>query len=120
MVHAQQTIISANVSFAFSVGGQQLPAGEYAVRELGAQAILIASKHGHSEVLSLCQYVGPSKPSETKLVFNRVGDHYFLGQVWSGTRGEGPEIPRSKLERELRASNTATPGGVETVIVALR
>jgi hypothetical protein len=119
MVNAQSTIMTANVPFAFSIGDKQLPAGAYAVREMD-RATLVQSKDGGNSVLGIYAYAGPSKADETKLVFNKVGDHYFLAQIWTSARGEGLAIPQSKLEKELRASNSGPQGGVETVIVALR
>ena len=120
MVHGQ-TIMTANVPFAFSVGQQQLPAGAYAVREVGDKATLIENKNGHEKSLALYQSAGPSKADETKLVFHRIGDRYFLCQIWTSTRGEGRALPESNLEKEMEASNAGiSGGGAETVIVALR
>jgi hypothetical protein len=119
VVHAQ-TIMSANVPFAFSVGQQQLSAGAYAVRGMSSGATLIENKDGQEKVLALYQSAGPSKADETKLVFDKIGDHYFLRQIWSSTKGQGMAIPEPKLEKELRAANTEPGGGAETVIVALR
>ena len=118
MVHAQ-TIMTAKVPFAFSVGQQQLPAGAYAVRELN-RATLIENNDGHERILGVYGSAGPSKADETKLVFDRVGDHYFLRQIWTSAAGQGMAVPEPKLEKELRAANTAPGGGAETVIVALR
>jgi hypothetical protein len=120
MIHAQ-TIMKANVPFAFSVGQQQLPAGAYAVREVTSSATLIENKDGSARSLALYQSAGPSKTDETKLVFHKIGDHYFLCQIWSSVRGQGQALPESKLEKEMEASNTGIGGGgAETVIVALR
>jgi hypothetical protein len=119
VVNAQQTIMSANVPFAFNIGAKQLPAGAYAVREMD-RATLIQSRDGEESVLGIYAYAGPSKADETKLVFHKVGDHYFLAEIWTSARGEGLSVPQSKLEKELRASNSGPQGGVETVIVALR
>ena len=119
VVNAQQSIMSANVPFAFNIGDKQLPAGAYVVREMD-RATLIQSSDGATSVLGIYQYAGPSKADETKLVFNKIGDHYFLAQIWTSARGEGLQIPESKLEKEMRASNSGPQGGVETVIVALR
>jgi hypothetical protein len=119
MVHAQ-TIMTANVPFAFSVGQQQLPAGAYEVRELNERATLIANRDGHFESLGIYAYAGPSKAGDNKLVFHKVGDHYFLSQIWTSARDEGLQVPESKLEKEMLATNSGTSGGAETVIVALR
>jgi hypothetical protein len=120
VVHAQ-TIMHANVPFAFSVGQTQLPAGAYSVREIGDRATLIQSQDGRDHVLGVYANAGPSKANETKLVFDKVGDRYFLTQIWTSARDNGMEIPESDLEKELRASNSGTGGGeAQTVIVALR
>ena len=119
VIQAQQTILTANVPFAFKVGDKQLPAAAYAVREMG-RATLIQSKDYKESVLGIYNDAGPSKADETKLVFNKVGDHYFLAQIWTSARGQGLAVPQSKLEKEMRASNSGPQGGVETVIVALR
>ena len=119
VVNAQSTILTASVPFAFNIGAKQLPAGAYAVREMD-RATLIQSKDYKESALGIYNYAGPSKADETKLVFNKIGDHYFLAQIWTSARGEGLQIPESKLEKEMRASNSGPQGGVETVIVALR
>ena len=119
VVQAQQTIMTANIPFAFNIGNKQLPAGAYAIREMD-RATLIQSRDGENGVLGIYAYAGPSKAEETKLVFNKVGDHYFLAQIWTSARGQGLAVPQSKVEKEMRASNSGPQGGVETVIVALR
>ena len=45
---------------------------------------------------------GLSKPGESKLVFDKVGDHYFLRQIWTSARDEGLAVPESKREKETR------------------
>ena len=119
VINAQDTILSANVPFSFNIGDKQLPAGAYAVREMN-RATLIQSRDAESSVMGIYNYAGPSKTGETKLVFDKVGDHYFLAEIWTSARSQGLSVPKSHLEKELRASNSGTQGGVETVIVALR
>ena len=119
VVNAQSTILTANVPFAFSIGDKQLPAGAYAVREMG-RATLVQSKDSVYSILGIYNYAGPSKVNNTKLVFERVGGHYFLAQIWTSARDQGLALPESKLEKEMRASNSGPQGAVETVIVALR
>jgi hypothetical protein len=43
-------------------------------------------------------------PSQTKLVFRRYGDRYFLYQIWVEGNNRGRELPMTPLEKEL-ASN---------------
>src|SRR5262252_1589101 len=58
-IQAQQTIMSANVPFAFNIGDKSLPAGPYAVREMD-RATLIQSKDAKDSVLGIYNYAGPS------------------------------------------------------------
>jgi hypothetical protein len=121
-IHAQSQItLKATVPFAFSVDGRQLAAGEYEVRDIGSRATLIETKDGKDHVMGLYAYAGPSKPGESKLVFHKVGNSYFLAEIWSSARGQGLSVPESKQEKEMTASNREVGGGgPETVIVALR
>src|SRR5439155_18133539 len=51
-------------------------------------------------------------PAESKLVFRRYGDQYFLSQVWETGDSDGHELRKSRretgLERDM-AKNTARP-----------
>jgi hypothetical protein len=119
VVHAQ-TSMTASIPFAFSVGDKQLPSGAYEVRDVG-RATLIANRDGENMVLGIYQYAGPAKVGETKLVFDKVGDRYFLREIWTSVHGQGLQLPESKLEQEIASSNREPAGGgTETVIVAMR
>jgi len=116
-----QRVLTADVPFAFTVGSSQMPAGAMEVEQVGDRATLIENADGSARVLGLYAYAGPSKAGETKLVFDKVGDRYFLRQIWTSARGQGLSVPESNLEKEMQASNREFGGGgAETVIVALR
>jgi hypothetical protein len=121
-VHAQSKIeLSATVPFAFSVNGNSLPAGDYEVAQVGDRATLIETRDGQNKVLGLYAYAGPSNGDQTKLVFDKIGDHYFLREIWTSARGQGMAVPKSKLENEIQASNRESGGGgAQTVVIALR
>ncbi len=55
-----------------------------------------------------------------KLVFDKIGDRYFLSQIWMTQSESGLQLPASKLEKEVRMSANAEPAGAETVVIALR
>src|SRR5215471_3742424 len=82
-VYAQSQItLTANVPFAFSIDGKSLPAGAYEVRELGSRATVIETKDGKNHAMGLYAPAGECKSGESKLVFHRVGDSYFLAEIW--------------------------------------
>ena len=94
--------VEARIPFEFAVSGKVLPDGAYTVTQGTSGCLKIESLDGGTAVLALALYARPSAtPTEAKLVFDRIGDHYFLVQVWEPGNDSGVEIPRSKMEREL-------------------
>ena len=118
-----QAYAKATVPFAFNVGSAQLPAGTYEIKveNTSAGAIQIRNGETSDSALSITRYETPRNTS-AKLVFHRVGNHYFLAEVWKGPDADGMIVPTCKqekeLEKELRASNGHS-GGYEEVVVAL-
>jgi hypothetical protein len=114
---AQQNGVKADVPFDFVVGNRAYPAGEYILKSALNDNSLIRIENTQ-EVLSgfavtnSCAKGMPSK--ETKLVFHRMGGHYFLYQVWTAGNVTGREFPKGRIEVQL-AQNHETP---EIVIVA--
>ena len=119
-----QSVAKANVPFAFNVGQKQLPAGTYEVKVEGAASatIMIRNIETGQSALSIAEYEAP-RSSEGKLVFNHVGNNYFLSQVWRESGSQGASIPTSRRERELTKElllAKASKGGHEEVILALK
>jgi hypothetical protein len=118
-----QAYAKADVPFAFKVGSAELPAGTYEIRTIGAgnSSIVIQNRETSAAAMSTA---GREQPRNTnaKLVFHRVGNSYFLAEVWRSSTAEGMIVPTSKqekeLEKELQAANGRS-GGYENVIVAL-
>ena len=114
---AQSTNVTASVPFDFVVADHAYPAGDYVVRSISdtGSPILIRNTDEAENGIALSNACSSGKPaSTTKLVFKRMGDQYFLYQVWREGSTEGREFPISKTEIEL-ARNSAKP---ELVIVA--
>lgn len=63
-----------------------------------------------------------AKPQNTRLVFHKYGDRYFLAEVWNaaGQAGaSGMELPTGKAEQETRAAYKDASAPQE-VIIAMR
>jgi len=84
------------VPFAFTVNGQQLPAGTYSVSTDDEQSSTLLIQGNHEAVYVLTAPMsGGSAAQDTSLVFAKDGDRYRLTQVWNED-GEGVSIVGAK------------------------
>lgn len=114
---AQQTNVKASVPFDFVVGNQSYPAGDYSVKSLSQNGIpiLISNDQDSSKGIVLSNTSTLAKPADmTRLVFHRLGDRYFLYQIWTQGNSAGREFPMSRTEVQLAQLQPKT----ELVIVA--
>jgi hypothetical protein len=113
---AQTTNVKASIPFNFVVGDHAYSAGDYTVQSMGqGAAIRIDSADESEKGITLSQACAKGQPAVgTTLVFQRLGDNYFLYQVWTEGSSLGREFRMSKAQVQL-AKNDSKP---ELVIVA--
>lgn len=118
--------ITAHVPFAFQVGDKTLPAGDYSIKRLSQNALLVESADGQWSAVTQAPRsveVGPNaKPSTERLVFRQYGEQRFLAQVWMTRDNTGRELYMSGAERNAAkqlklAQNGAKP---QTITIAAR
>ena len=97
----------AKIPFKFTVENTTLPAGTYVISSPAtsdSNMLAIRQENGDLSVLFLTESVdapeGRSVP-KTELVFDRVGTHDFLRQVWESGNAQGEELPKPKQETRL-------------------
>ena len=121
-VLAQQVRLHASVPFEFAIAGKTLPPGDYLI-ERGPSFVILKGLGVHASAMSVTTnaYVDGADPAAaTKLIFDRVGDKYFLSQVLNGYESVGMQLPTSREEREMtKTSSAATPKKV-TILASLR
>jgi len=104
--------IEANIPFAFAVGDTKLPAGKYKIRtpDDNAPSILeIRSDNGRTSVVfdtENAQTRDDQPANKTEQVFDKVGDQYFLSQIWLSGSESGSELPKSRMEKRLADGGT--------------
>jgi hypothetical protein len=115
---AQETKVRASVPFNFVVGDRVYPAGEYSLNSatVNHAVIRIDNNQELASFVSSSACTGVTPSAKTKLIFRRMGDNYFLYQVWVEGSMSGREFPRSRTEVQL-AQNQLKP---ELVIVAAK
>jgi hypothetical protein len=114
---AQTTNVKASIPFDFVVGDHAYSAGDYTVKSLSqnSAAIRIDNADESEKGMTLSNACQKGQPADgTTLVFQRLGDNYFLYQVWTEGNTTGRELRMSKAQAQL-AKNYSKP---ELVIVA--
>ena len=116
--HAQTPALQAAIPFNFVVGNRALPAGEYTLSNTWlTSANLISLRNLDAPITSIAA-TNPCSvnqvPKTSKLVFHRIGNEYFLYQIWVEGEKTGREFPMSKLEVQMAKNAPQT----EEVIVA--
>jgi hypothetical protein len=127
LAHAQVNgPIQGKIPFSFYVGNKAFPAGNYVVRPLGSMHNVLAIQNAENNAGALTIVpigVQAASAQNTKLVFHRYGNTYFLSQVWQGLgRSEGLQLVPSKAERELAARMMVAmkPGKAEVASIPFR
>ena len=104
-VQAQSKRFSINIPFNFIVGETAFPAGEYTVqptRQDSQNVWLLENRNRHFNVVFTTIPVWDSvTQGQTKLVFNRYDDQYFLSQICTAGDNSSRELRMRHWERQL-------------------
>jgi hypothetical protein len=111
-----QSVVKANVPFAFNVGSSQLPAGSYRFTlEDGSWLVMIRNSTTGATVLSLGQRESPGG-KRRKLVFRHLGNRYFLTQIWGEQGSAGLKLRAPKPETKFEIASQPSPSHKEVEI----
>ena len=104
--------LEVNIRFDFQVGNKVLPAGQYTVRRLTQNSMIVESADGsRSAIAQTPGTVDDSgKKTTERLVFHQYGDQYFLAQIWLTRGADGRELATTKAEREASKAQTLARG----------
>lgn len=120
---AQSIRMKADVPFEFIVNGSTLPAGQYSIQSFGAvdgKTLLVRNDEANQNATVNAIGVESRKTAkETKLVFHRYGNRYFLSEVWIAGNDRGHALPKSHREEELARDYSNTFQEVD-VVAAMR
>jgi hypothetical protein len=117
-----QELLAVNIPFDFVAGNTQLPAGEYTVRDSAPThaIILISRKDSATSAFLVTNAAVSAEPqSESKLVFNRYGERYFLSQVWTEGNSQGRQLLKSGREKEMSQIAKNETRGQVTLVAGL-
>jgi hypothetical protein len=97
--------VYAQIPFDFVVGDKMLSAGKYSVSSqlMDGSALLIRNVKAKGSAIRLTDGIqSRSSQTQTRLVFHRYGQTYFLAEVWQNGYSTGRKLHQSKAERALQ------------------
>jgi hypothetical protein len=104
--------IEADIPYAFVVGDKTLPAGKYMLKvsdDTNLNLFVVRRSDGRTAAFFETQDVQANQtPRQTELVFNKIGDTYFLSQIWLAGSKLGAELEKSKAEQQLEAGGMSS------------
>jgi hypothetical protein len=108
--YAQEGRIKVNIPFAFNVGAQRFPSGQYSLTPLLQHTFQLRNQWGEFVTGFAANSVQASKSTAAPtLVFNRYQQRYFLSQIWPAGETTGQQLLRSSSETEI-AQASDSPG----------
>lgn len=111
---------TVTIPFNFYVAGKTLPSGQYHIGRSteGAEGLVLRGTDRRTGVFVLTRGIQNEEVQrESKLVFRRYGDQYFLGEVWISGRSTGRELPSSRKERLTKQESAKHGSNPEKVAV---
>jgi hypothetical protein len=101
---AQSTKVKVTVPFSFIVNRANLPAGEYLVQSVDVEGKVLAIRNVETNTTNLVIFnscTSLASPTQTKLIFHRYGERYFLSRIWVAGNTSGHELSHSSREKEV-------------------
>ena len=104
--------IRANIPYSFVVNNTTLPAGTYVIKLADPDApdltvLEICSANAKTSVLFETESLTvPGLAKRTELVFDKIGDTYFLSKVFLEGDGGGNQLLKSKMQRRLEENGS--------------
>lgn len=126
--NGQSHQMRATVPFDFIVGDRTLASGRYDATTMNAagNCLKISDTAAKNAAVRMTMPLD-GKSGNSKLVFHRYGQTYFLSEVWSGGGTRGRQVQESRQEKALRKElskiaslgSPATRETFETVEIAM-
>jgi hypothetical protein len=104
--------IRADIPYSFVVNNTTLPAGTYVITvanpyESDLTVLEIRSAKGKTAVLFNTEPVTVSGSArQTELVFDKIGETYFLSKVFLKGSQDGNQLQKSKMQRRLEENGS--------------
>ncbi len=117
-----QSIVKADIPFAFNVGASQLPAGTYQVKEDHTRLSISILNVKTGAIVTVPVQQDSYTAAHPTMIFRNVGDRHFLARISENMDGLNLTLPVSKMEKQMQAVEEAKgkSTGDKGVLVALK
>jgi len=115
---AQERAVKANVPFDFTVANQLVPAGTYTISAESYGLIKIQNSDSHVAILTTITH-DANESKANKLVFDKIGDQYFLSEILCSSADMNMSVPTSKAEKTARVQEASLQNSSQ-VFLALK
>jgi hypothetical protein len=106
-----------NIPFPFQTELQTLPAGTYRIDRESSHIVLLLGPGDANGFVRMNDAIKSRRSDNGTLVFDRLGDKYFLRQIWTAGSTDGLESPMSRVEKQsLVAANLKAASSTEVAI----
>jgi hypothetical protein len=110
-----------NIPFEFTVAEKTFPAGNYIISPLGNYTegvFALRDQDNKHESAFLAENTEKATiPQKSELIFDKVGDHYFLSEIFEAGDATGERLPEPRLEKRLEKAAAKEQGIAQLVIV---
>jgi hypothetical protein len=107
----QEHAAKADIPFSFAAGNQVLPSGTYVVTSGSSRIVRIDNRQQSISIVMVGTPDADTATNNPKLVFDRIGNQYFLREVVCTNQNDSVSLAPSKLEKTVltqEARNRAT------------
>jgi hypothetical protein len=115
--------VVVQIPFDFHIAGKTLPAGQYLVErstQASADGLSLRSLDKNVGVFVLTSAVQSNeRQSDSRLVFNRYQDTYFLSQFWTSGEAAGRALIKSDKERTAERELTKSGAKPERIAIVI-
>jgi|ERR1035437_9166472 hypothetical protein len=102
--------LHANIPISFVVNDKVFPAGEYTIQRqagfVSSPSALVLQGEGHAIAFNTIGSTSNNASRFTELVFDKVGDRYFLSQIRYNGDTAVNELPKTRAQKRFIAQNS--------------
>jgi hypothetical protein len=115
-VSAQEHAVQANIPFDFTVNGALLPPGIYLFESTSSNLVYVQNKARGASAMANGFSDDRTSSDVAKIVFDKVGDQYFLHEIVGTSASASVNLPVTKLEKQVKMQHAALQSETKTVV----